>query len=158
MSANTPDSLDFRPADPAHLEQLASLRVEAMRPSLEGIGRFDPERARSRLVDGFSPEHTREIWQGPTRVGFFVLKPGPDHLLLEHLYIRPSHQGRGIGGAVLRAVFAQADAAGLDVRVGALRDSDANRFYARHGFVLVGRTEFDNHYVRTHRRATKPPA
>jgi GNAT superfamily N-acetyltransferase len=69
-------------------------------------------------------------------------------LMLEHLYIRPSHQSRGIGTAVLRSVFADADARGLDIRVGALKESDSNRFYVRHGFVLESRAEFDNYYVR----------
>jgi hypothetical protein len=32
--------------------------------------------------------------------------------------------------------------------VGALKESDSNRFYVRHGFVLESRAEFDNYYVR----------
>jgi len=39
------------------------------------------------------------------------------------------------------------------MRVGALRDSDSNRFYARHGFQLVERGEFDNYYVRSSQNA-----
>jgi GNAT superfamily N-acetyltransferase len=138
----------FRPVDAADGEALAALRVEAMRPSLERIGRFDADRARARFLDAFSPEWTREILLGEVPVGFFVLREQGDGLLLDHLYIRPSHQGRGIGAAVLRGVFAEADARGLDVRVGALRDSDANRFYLRHGFVLESQAEVDNYYVR----------
>jgi hypothetical protein len=49
---------------------------------------------------------------------------------------------------VLAQVFAEADAAGAALRVGALRGSDSNRFYAKHGFTLVEETEFDNHYLR----------
>jgi GNAT superfamily N-acetyltransferase len=71
-----------------------------------------------------------------------------DGLLLDHLYVKPAAQGRGIGAAVLAMVFAQADAQSLPVQVGALRESDSNRFYLRHGFRLVGQTEFDNCYVR----------
>jgi GNAT superfamily N-acetyltransferase len=119
-----------------------------MRPSLERVGRFDPERARARFLSSFSPEHTREILEDEVRVGFFVLRPGSDGLLLDHLYIRPSHQGRGIGAAVLRKIFAEADARGLEVRVGALKESASNRFYVRHGFAMVGQAEFDNCYVR----------
>ena len=37
---------------------------------------------------------------------------------------------------------------GLAVWVGALRGSDSNRFYARHGFARVEQAEFDNHYLR----------
>ena len=33
-------------------------------------------------------------------------------------------------------------------KVGALRESDSNRFYQRHGFRLVEQGEFDNYYLR----------
>jgi len=68
--------------------------------------------------------------------------------LLDHLYIHPDHQQHGIGAIVLRQIFAQADAASLTIKVGALRDSDANRFYQRHGFVFVSESEWDIYYVR----------
>jgi hypothetical protein len=52
-----------------------------------------------------------------------------------------------IGGVVLAQAFAEAEASGGEVRVGALRESDSNRFYVRNGFVLVDEGEFDNYYV-----------
>ena len=136
------------PAEPADFEALLALRIDAMRESLERIGRFDPARARARFQAGFSPQHTRHIQVDGRRVGFVVVKPQPDHVLLDHLYVEPGMQGRGIGAAVLARVFAEADALGLPVRVGALRDSGSNRFYLRHGFVLVEQAEFDNYYLR----------
>jgi len=45
-------------------------------------------------------------------------------------------------------VFAIADACGLPVRVGALRNSNSNLFYVRHGFQLITEDEFDNSYIR----------
>lgn len=147
-------SLSFSPAAIGDAEALAALRVEAMRPSLERVGRFDPDRARARFLDSFSPEYTHEILSDGLRVGFFVLRPRNDGLLLDHLYIRPSHQRLGIGAAVLRTVFAEADAEGLEVRVGALKESEANRFYLDHGFVLESQAEFDNYYVRRPGNAT----
>jgi GNAT superfamily N-acetyltransferase len=134
-------------------QALATLRVEAMRESLERIGRFDPVRARERFLSGFAAEYTRHIVLDGERVGFFVVKPHEQGLLLDHLYVRPDHQGKGIGAAVLTHVFAEADAAGLQVRVGALRGSESNRFYARHGFVQVEQSEFDNYYVRSGQNA-----
>lgn len=154
--APAPD-LQFRAVDASAAQELACLRVEAMRESLERAGRFDPVRARARLLDAFSPEHTREIVQGGERVGFFVVKPAAGALLLEHLYVRPACQNRGIGAAVLRTLFATADEAGVVVRVGALRGSDANRFYVRHGFERVRESEFDNYYVRRPRGPARPP-
>ena len=139
--------------DASDAEELASLRVEAMRGSLESIGRFDPVRARSRFLDSFAAEHTRSIVLDGQRVGFFVVRPLPETLHLDHLYVSPSHQNQGIGSAVLQAIFASADEDGRVVRVGALRGSDANRFYARHGFDLVEEAEFDNYYLRRGRDA-----
>lgn len=139
---------------PADLDALVALRIEAMRESLERIGRFDPVRARERFVSGFSAQHTRHILSGGGRVGFVVIKPQAGELLLDHLYVQPGSQGMGIGAAVLAQLFAEADAAVLPLRVGALRDSASNRFYLRHGFQLVDRGEFDNYYVRPRR----PPA
>lgn len=142
-------TVTFEPASPKDAEALVSLRIEAMRDSLERIGRFDPARARERFLRGFSPGNTRHVLLAGERVGFFVLKPGEKTgLLLDHLYVHPAHQGKGIGAAVLAHVFAQAEALGAEVHVGALRESDSNRFYMRHGFALVEVGEFDNYYCR----------
>jgi GNAT superfamily N-acetyltransferase len=119
-----------------------------MRESLERIGRFDPQRARDRFLSGFSPAHTRHILLVGKKVGFFVVKPEEGVLLLDHLYVKPGYQGQGVGAAVLAEVFAQADRSACLVRVGALRESDSNRFYMRHGFALVEKADFDNYYVR----------
>lgn len=147
------ESITFSSAQASDFEALVALRIEAMRESLERVGRFDPERARERFRAGFSPEHTRHIEFGSERIGFFVVKPKPAELLLDHLYVRPSFQGKGIGSAVLSQVFAEADRSGLPVRVGALRESESNRFYAERGFKLVEQSEFDNYYVRSGKNA-----
>lgn len=140
--------ITLEPVTAADAETLADIRVEAMRESLERIGRFDPVRARSRFLDTFVPAHTRAIVQFGERAGFVVVRPQDGALCLDHLYVLPSRQNAGIGAAVLRTVFAQADACGAPVRVGALRASESNRFYTAHGFALVEEAEFDNYYVR----------
>lgn len=151
MPATLP--ITFSAASTADGDALAELRVEAMRESLERVGRFDPVRARVRFLSGFSPECTRHIEFNGERIGFFVVKRHDYGLLLDHLYVHPRHQSKGVGAAVLNRVFAEADAAGLQVRVGALRGSKANRFYARHGFVQVEQGEYDNYYVRLSKNA-----
>jgi GNAT superfamily N-acetyltransferase len=72
------------------------------------------------------------------------------------LYIVPAHQGKGVGAVALEAVLADADTQGVPVRLGALRDSDSNRFYQRHGFVKTGEDEWDIYYVREPRAASNP--
>ena len=136
---------------------LADLRVAAMRESLEAAGRFDPERARARFLDAFDPASTRAILDDGVRVGFVVVRHHADHLLLDHLYIDPPAQGRGIGSDVMRHVIAEADAAGKPLRVGALRGSRSNRFYLRHGFVLQRSSQWDHHYERPPPAASNEP-
>ncbi|WP_402720738.1 GNAT family N-acetyltransferase [Janthinobacterium rivuli] len=136
------------PASLADGEALASLRVAAMRESLERIGRYDPQRARQRFLATYDPDCTWQLRHGGALAGFYVLRPQAEYLLLDHLYLDPEYQRQGLGAAVLARVFAEADAAGKSVRVGALRGSEANRFYVRHGFVPDGEEEFDLYYRR----------
>ena len=147
MPSSSP-SIRFVSATPEDFEDLLALRIDAMRESLERIGRFDPARARERFLSGFSAERTRYVEYENQRVGFVVTKIQDDSLLLDHLYIHPKYQNRGIGGAVISQVITEAQALHLPVRVGALRDSDSNRFYVANGFQLVDQAEFDNYYIR----------
>lgn len=136
------------PARQSDLDNLVAIRIEAMRESLERVGRFDPVRARERFLSGFEARNTRYIEVSGERVGFVVVKHRHTEFLLDHLYVRPSTQGSGIGSAVLAQIFKEADMAGLPIRVGALKESASNRFYTRHGFQFIESGEFDNYYVR----------
>ena len=135
-------------AQQSDLDNLVAIRIEAMRESLERIGRFDPVRARERFLSGFEARNTHYIEVSGERVGFVVVKHHPNELLLDHLYVRPNAQGSGVGSAVLTQIFKMADAAALSIKVGALKESASNRFYIRHGFQFVESSEFDNYYVR----------
>lgn len=119
-----------------------------MRESLEHVGRFDPVRARQRFTENFSAEVTRHVVVAGVRVGCVVVRPAEQGLLLDHLYFWPEHQGKGYGSAVLSVLFAEADAQQAQIRVGALKGSRSNAFYARHGFELIEVAEWDSYYVR----------
>ncbi|MDP9900102.1 GNAT family N-acetyltransferase [Variovorax ginsengisoli] len=140
--------LSLQPVDSGDFEDLLALRVDAMRPSLERVGRFDPARSRERLSAGFVvPFMHHIVIDGEQRVGFVTLKPeSPDALRLDHLYLRTGFQGRGIGEWVMRWAKAQARNQKRDITLTALVQSEANRFYLRHGFVLEGGEGVDLHY------------
>jgi GNAT superfamily N-acetyltransferase len=142
------ESVTFAPTTQTDLEELVEIRIEAMRESLERVGRFDPIRARERFAATFEPDCTEFIWLEDARAGFVVVKATGRELLLDHLYVRPAYQGRGIGAATLARLFAHADARQLPVRVSALKGSASNRFYLRHGFRQVDEGEWDLYYVR----------
>ncbi|CDN64834.1 GNAT family N-acetyltransferase [Burkholderia cenocepacia] len=146
--------LIFVPVTHADAEAFVAIRIAAMRDSLERIGRFDPQRARERFLASFDPARCRFVEVDHSRAGFYTLRPRADHWLLDHLYIVPAHQGKGIGAAVLREILAEADEHRMPVHVGALRGSDSNRFYERHGFVRTGEAEWDIYYRREPGTAT----
>ncbi|KAB0657397.1 GNAT family N-acetyltransferase [Burkholderia territorii] len=141
-------NLTFAPTTRSDAERLVAIRISAMRESLERVGRFDPKRARERFLASFDPALCRFIEADGIRVGFVLIRPQEDHLYLDHLYIEPEHQRKGIGAAVLREICADADAQRMPIRLGALRGSESNRFYQRHGFEQTDETEWDIYYVR----------
>ena len=141
-------TVTFAPVVQSDFDALADIRIAAMRESLEGVGRFDPSRARERLRSTFSPEHTRFIITEGAKVGFFTVRPSADGAQLDHLYIHPDHQSRGIGSAVMASIISDAEKQNVSILVGALKESASNRFYQRHGFLLRSESEWDNYYVR----------
>lgn len=136
------------PVAAADFEPLFALRMRAMRESLSALGRYDEQRARERLAATFDIPNTRHIVVGGERLGFFVFKRLTQAYRLEHLYLDLPAQRRGIGGALLRDLCARADAEQLPIELCALKGSDANRFYLRHGFVEIGEGEWDIDYLR----------
>ncbi|MFN7155102.1 MAG: GNAT family N-acetyltransferase [Acidovorax sp.] len=132
----------------ADFEAMADLRAQALQESLERLGRFDAVRVRERLRSAFVPACMRHIVQGAERIGYLTLIPHATlpQARLHHLYIRPGHQGCGAGAWALSWAKEQARAETRDITLGALRGSDANRFYLRHGFQLVEEQEFDLEY------------
>ena len=102
--------LALAPAFDDDFEALLSLRMAAMRESLERVGRFDPQRARERLSRGYLPAYTRHILRRGELVGFVVVQPRENDWLLDHLYIHPNAQGDGVGSWVLAQVLAEVKA------------------------------------------------
>lgn len=156
---NIPDSApcyDLEPASAADFDRLFRLRIAAMRESLERIGRYDERRAFERFRSTFQPDHTRLVLVAGELAGCVAMKPDADGLLLEHFYLYPGFQGRGLGAAILTRLLAEADATGQPIRLSVLQQSDAGRFYRRFGFVETAQDEFDVYLTRPGR--TAPPA
>lgn len=140
--------LVFEQASAEDFEALAVIRIAAMRESLERVGRFDPARARERLRQNFAPAHTQWILLNARRVGFYAFRAMVDSFTLDHLYVLPEFQGRGIGAVVMKHLMADADKQAWPIKVGALKESGSNRFYLRHGFTKESESEWDNYYTR----------
>jgi GNAT superfamily N-acetyltransferase len=138
----------MRPAEPSDVEAIAELRAVVMRPDLERLGRFDEHRVRQRLRNSFAPRHTSVIVADGAFAGCVALRPAEDERWLEHFYLAPDVQGRGLGSAILRALLEQTDADGVLVRLNVLRGSAARRLYERHGFTVEVQDPIDVYMVR----------
>ncbi|WP_405940786.1 GNAT family N-acetyltransferase [Streptomyces sp. NBC_00207] len=138
----------LRSAEPAGVEAIAELRATVMRPDLERLGRFDEHRVRQRLRNSFSPQHTSVIVADGAFAGCVTVRPAEDGRWLEHFYLTPALQGRGLGSAVLRTLLERIDAGGVPVRLNVLQGSPARRLYERHGFTVEDQDPIDVHMVR----------
>ncbi|MFF6874229.1 GNAT family N-acetyltransferase [Streptomyces sp. NPDC012474] len=138
----------MRPARPADVEAIAELRAVVMRPDLERLGRYDGHRVRQRLRDGFSARHTSVITTVGAFAGSVTLRPSETGHWLEHFYLAPALQGRGLGSAVLRTLLSGTDASGHLVRLNVLQGSPARHLYERHGFTVETQDAIDIFMLR----------
>ena len=139
---------ETRAASTADVEPVAELRAVVLRADLERLGRYDGQRVRRRLRDGFAPAHTWIIEVGGAFAGCISLRPAAGAHWLEHFYLAPHLQGSGIGTAVLRGLLEQCDRDGILVRLNVLQGSPARRLYERHGFTLETEDRVDLFMVR----------
>lgn len=138
----------LRAAEPADVETIAELRATVMRPDLERLGRYDEHRVRQRLRDSFSPQYTSVIVADGAFAGCVTVRPAQDGQWLEHFYLAPDLQGRGLGTAVLATLLDRVDAEGAVVRLNVLQGSAARRLYERHRFTVESQDPIDVHMVR----------
>jgi GNAT superfamily N-acetyltransferase len=128
------------------LDELINIRIVAMKSSLEKIGRFDIERAKKRLVNSFDAKYTKKITVDNALIGFYALRPVDNYLKLDHLYIIPEYQEKGIGSKIIASIISEGAELNKNIKLCALIDSEANNFYVKHGFILTKKDEFDNYY------------
>mgnify|MGYP000424580970 CR=1 FL=1 len=144
-----PHPLRYEVARNADFAKLAELRIEAMRESLEALGRFDRKRSLDRFRASFTPPRTWKAFAGDELVGFYATTHNPGYVYLNHLYIDPRHQSSGYGTRMLERVIAISEELGLPIRLGALRGSRANDFYLNRGFRVTSEEEWDIFYERS---------
>ena len=137
----------FAPAGARDFDRLVDLKIAVQGDHLRRLGRFTPERARSRFAEGFSPERTQLILVDGDFAGCVTLHVRADHTEIEHLYVASAFQGRRVGSAMMARLMAESRSLGLPMRATVLNDSPANAFYRRLGFREVDRDPIDVRYV-----------
>jgi len=102
----------------------------------------EPYMKRSELVDEITKGVRFWGWdEAGALVGVMGLQNVRDVTLIRHAYVRPSHQSRGVGGALLTQLIEQTS---TPLLVGTWASAHwAIRFYERHGFRLAGAAETD---------------
>jgi GNAT superfamily N-acetyltransferase len=129
-------------ADVPEIHAIINDAAEAYRGVIPADCWHEPYMTRAYLSDELAAGvEFSGTFEGETLVGVMGLQRVRDVTLIRHAYVRTSHQSRGIGAALLRALLAQADGPML---VGTWADATwAIRFYERHGFRLVSSGEKD---------------
>ena len=92
----------LRAAADSDAQWIAELRARVLRPDLERLGRFDPDRVRQRFLSAFDPGVTQVVLVGGQEAGSIAVRPDEGSLWIEHFYLRADCQGRGIGSLVLQ--------------------------------------------------------
>ena len=134
-------NMQLRRAMTTDIDWLAELRVQVLRDDLERLGRFDPIRVRQRMRDAFRPEDTPIIVFEGEHVGSISVRKEPDARWIEHFYISPQSQNRGIGTSVLAIVLTKHDP--RPHRLNVLQGSSARRLYERHDFAVDPEDDVD---------------
>ncbi|MEV8250711.1 GNAT family N-acetyltransferase [Microbacterium sp. NPDC076768] len=133
--------MKLRSAMATDIDWIVELRARVLRDDLERLGRFDPVRVRQRMRDGFRPEHTQIIVVDDAEVGSICVRQELDARWIEHFYLAPEVQNRGIGTSVLALVLAERDP--RPHRLNVLQGSSARRLYERHGFTVDSEDDVD---------------
>ncbi|MGK9147455.1 GNAT family N-acetyltransferase [Plantibacter flavus] len=137
-----PEAWTLRPATADDATWMAELRAVVMRADLERLGRFDETRVRQRFLDAYRPELTSVIEVDGVASGLVAVRPELDAQWIEHFYLSPAHQGRGLGTSILARVLTDR-ADDRPFRLNVLQGSAARRLYERHGFTLESEDEVD---------------
>lgn len=141
-SALSAPEFRLRPVAEADFEPLLDLSIRVLRADLERLGRFDPERRRRRMREGFDPLMMRAIEGEGGLLGCIATAEAADHVELYGFYLEPTAQGRGLGAAIFTALCAELPA--LPIRIEVLKGSRARRFWERQGFRFVAAQDFDD--------------
>jgi ribosomal protein S18 acetylase RimI-like enzyme len=123
-----------------------ALHERLFRPHIEQIWGWLEDWQRENFLTNWKECDTRLVESGGEFVGYVQTLRQPDHLLLKNLALAPSHQGQGIGAALIQGLQAEATALDLPLRLSVFTTNPrAEQFYLRAGFINEGRTSAFQH-------------
>lgn len=137
-----PPFFEIREASAEDYEPLFDLHVALFKSQIEEIWGWDEVWQRGNFAEEWSCCRARVIESGGGLVGSVLTKQEPDHLYLLSIGLIDGFQGKGIGGAVMKALQNEAFELSLPLRLSTFRiNPRALAFYQRLGFRITGVTE-----------------
>jgi ribosomal protein S18 acetylase RimI-like enzyme len=127
---------DLRPATDADRDFLFDLHRLAMRDYVEALWGWDEGVQRRLFEERFASRPFQVIQASGEDIGVLQLQDRPEEVVLDLIELLPAWQGKGIGTAVIRSLFAQGKAVSLRVLTSNPR---AAALYERLGFRVVQR-------------------
>jgi GNAT superfamily N-acetyltransferase len=111
---------------------------EAMTPLIPSGWKADAEKANFKSIWVAAESHL--ILYDDTAIGWMAIKELTDRLVIEHLYVRKSHQRKGIGTILVDFVAKKAAEKGKSVTASVLKPTTAISFAEKRRFSRTGET------------------
>jgi ribosomal protein S18 acetylase RimI-like enzyme len=131
-----------RQATPEDLAALYDLHKQALGPHVQETWGWDEAWQASCFRDRFDPTKIQVLQRGSLDIGALRFRYEEDATHLDYIALAAQHQRQGIGAAIVRGIMAEAEAAGLPVRLSVLKANPATKLYERLG---LRTTHSDDH-------------
>src|SRR4030043_441555 len=134
------------PADESHYEFIYRVKKEAYGEYIARVFGWDEDKERAFFASDWEKQKPSVILYDNQPVGTFCFtkKEGnvfTGRFFIEHFFILPEHQNKGIGSFVLKDLLDAADNAGLPVNLIYFSFNPAASLYSRNGFKVIDKRE-----------------
>ena len=135
-------SFTLRPAGQAEHEFVYRVREAAFREYVEQVFGWDDDQQRRQHEVRLTENDFQIITHAGHDVGVISVTLESDCMRVNHLYLLPAHQGRGIGRKCIVRVIEEASRIRIPVRLKAMHvNRRAIAFYERLDFAIAGHTD-----------------
>ena len=141
--------LTTRPVTPEDFTFCWSLYAPTVQEHLAALiaGGWNAEKERERFRGIWQSDETHVIQYDGLPVGWISVRKGETEFEIQHLYVDPRYQRRGVASILINFVADEARKAGKHVSAEVLKSSTVLDMARKTGFLKVGTTEL-THQIR----------
>ena len=132
----------LRPALDADIGFARNLYLETMRPVIEELFGWDEEKEVAKFDGQFAAAEVSVIVLDGRDIGWLQVADQPDQLFLKQIYVRPDHQGQGLGTEVMQSLIDRANTLRKPVMLGVVKSNPALALYQRLGFHVTSEDKY----------------